>query len=267
MQEIGRVVGKYLFPILLVALGIALLIISPNQTKFFLFGGLGILLVGILGFLYVKGVISGVFQIILVVIVVAGAAFFSFKDVDVIQDRLDYTERKQMVETHIKQRMKDIRKAQVAYKKENGTYTASFDTLTSFVKNGRLSIIKRFGSLPDSVPTEEMARELGIIQKMPADMTEAEVMRQGIIVRDTVMEPVMGYIFDKDDRKNRKTKLSIDSLAYVPFGKHKFEMETGTVESGGVRQSAFIVRDPKPFDEQLILGSLTEASTSGNWKE
>ncbi|MCA1763329.1 MAG: hypothetical protein ABR574_10140 [Cryomorphaceae bacterium] len=269
MQEIGRVIGKYLIPIVLAVVGLSLLLFSSGQTPLFKWGGLGIFLVGAMGFLFVKGLIPRKIQIILAVAFAGGALVFSYFDYRVIQDEIDYNKKKDKINKHVIQRMKDIRKAQVAYQKEKGKYAGDFDSLLYFLKNEEINLVKRLGTLPDSLPTEEMAREAGIIQKMPEGMTDEQAIEEGLIIRDTVPVEVLGYVFDEDDRKNRKTKLYVDSLPYVPFADHKFEMSAKTIESGGVEQPVFLVVDPDPFDpkEQLRLGSLTEASTSGNWKE
>jgi len=267
MQEIGRIVGRYLFPILLIVIGLSLLVTSSGQTLWYKLGGAGILLVGILGGLFVKGLINRQVQVILAIVVAVGALFLGFKDYDVIQDRLAYDQRKQKVNSHIIQRLKDIRKAEVAFQKEHGVYTNSFDTLIDFLKNGEISLIKRLGALPDTIPTEEQAREMGLIHQMPDSLTEEEVIASGMIVRDTIKVDVLTYVFDESDKESRKYKFYVDSLPYVPFGKHKFTLETNTIQSGGVTQSVFKVADPKPFAEQFIVGDLEKASTSGNWTE
>ncbi len=64
MQSIGRLLGAYLFPVLLIVFGLMLLIVSSGQTNLFKIAGLGILIVGILGALYVKGVVSRQIQMI-----------------------------------------------------------------------------------------------------------------------------------------------------------------------------------------------------------
>ena len=267
MQEIGRIVGRYLFPILLIVTGLFLLLFSQGQTTWYKLGGAGILIVGVLSFLFIKGLISRQVQVLITIIIAAGALFLAFMDYDVINARLTYDKKKEKIESHIIQRLKDIRKAELAYHKEYGFYTPSFDTLIDFLKNGQVSLIKRLGSLPDTIPTEEMARELGMIHQMPDSLTEDQVIASGMIVRDTILVPVDTYVFDESDANSRKYKLYIDSLPYVPFSNHKFELETGTVESGGVTQSVFLVKDPKPFATPLMVGSLDKASTSGNWKE
>ena len=267
MQEIGRIIGKYLFPILLIGLGLTLLIISRGQTGLYVIGGVGILLVGVLGLLYIKGLISLKIQMIITGIVAIGAIFFSVMDYQVIEEELLNEQQRQKVKVHVVQRLKDIRKVEVAHKKEKGYYAASFDSLMHFLNNGKLTLIKRLGALPDSAATDELAREYGIIQKMPAGMTDAEVVAAGMIVRDTLLVDVKPQIFDADDAGNRKTVLYTDSLPYVPFGNHMFTIQTGTVETGGVNQQTILIQDPDPFDKKFMIGSLTEAGTTGNWKD
>jgi hypothetical protein len=267
MQSIGRLLGAYLFPVLLIVFGLMLLIVSSGQTNLFKIAGLGILIVGILGALYVKGVVSRQIQMIVTIVVAVGAVYFAYMDYAVIQDELAAHRKKEKIKVAVVQRLKDIRKAQVAYNKQYGKYANSFDSLIYFLKNDEISLIKRLGSLPDSLPTEEMAMEAGIIQGMPEGMTDEDVIAQGLIVRDTIEVGVLGYVFNDDDREKRKTKFYVDSLPYVPYGNHRFQMESDVVDISGAPTAVFQVLDPKPFADQYKLGSLTEASTSGNWTE
>lgn len=265
MQELGRIISKYLFPILLVIIGILLLLISGDQNEWFKIGGAAILLVGILGFLFVKGIINRSVQIIIGVLIAVAAIFMAFKDYDVIDSKLKRDELNKKVNDHVVQRLKDIREAELAYQQEYKVYTDSFDTLIDFLKNGHLSLVKRLGSLPDTVPTEEMAREMGIIHHMPDSLTDEQVIAAGIIVRDTIKVNPLTYIFEDTNQRDRVSKFYVDSLPYVPFSDHKFVIETGEIETGGIKQPTILVKDPKPFDKPLLFGSLDKATTAGNW--
>ncbi len=267
MQKIGPVLSKYAMPVLLALFGLWLLISSGGQTTLFKMGSVAIFVVGVLATLYVKGTIPAKAQIIVGVLVAAGAIYFAYMDVNVISSKLSEEKKIAKINTHVIQRLKDIRKAQIAYNREFGEYTDNFDTLLYFLKEGQLTLIKRLGSLPDSVPTDAAARELGLISEMPEGMSDEDVIASGLIVRDTVQVDVLTYIFNESDEKTRKTRFFVDSLPYVPFAKHKFDMATARVEVGGVEQYAFQVIDPKPYSFQFKVGSLTDASTSGNWKE
>lgn len=267
MQKIGPVLSKYSMPVLLALFGLWLLISSGGQTPLFKLGSVAIFVVGVLATLYVKGTIPAKAQIIVGLAVAAGAVFFAYMDVNVIRSKLAEEKKIKKIDTHVIQRLKDIRKAQIAYNREHGKYTDSFDSLLYFLKDGQITLIKRLGSLPDSVPTDAEARELGIISAMPEGMSDEEVIASGLIVRDTVQVDVLNYVFNESDAKTRKTRFYVDSLPYVPYAKHRFDMATARIEAGGVEQHVFQVIDPKPYAFQFKVGSLTEASTSGNWKE
>ncbi|TAJ15704.1 hypothetical protein DMA11_00420 [Marinilabiliaceae bacterium JC017] len=117
------------------------------------------------------------------------------------------------------QRLKDIREAQVAYKSVHNRYTGSFDTLINFVKTDSLQLVKKEGSLTDSMLNE--------------GMTEVKALALGIISRDTIPVSVLDSLFSKT--------YPIDSLRYVPFTENEqFEMGSGIVTTGsGVKVKVF----------------------------
>jgi hypothetical protein len=265
MQNIGSTLSKYAMPALLALFGLLLLITSAGQTHLYKLGSIGILVVGVLATFYVKGTIPAKAQALVAIVVTLGALAFAYLDYAVIDDELSAQKKREKVETNVVQRLKDIRKAQLAYSREFGNYTNNFDTLLDFLQNGHLTLVKRLGSLPDSVPSDEEARELGLISEMPDGMSDEDVLAAGLIIRDTIEVDVLTYVFNESDTRTRKTRLYIDSLPFVPYGKHKFEMAIAKVEVGGVEQNAFQVIDPKPYSKQFKVGSLTSASTAGNW--
>jgi hypothetical protein len=267
MQDIGNAISKYLFPALLVILGLLLLVTSTGQNSLFKIGGVAIMLVGAVSGFYVKGLINKNQSMIIGIVVGLGSVFFAYMDYTVINEKLEYAKKEQRISMHVIQRLKDIRKAQIAYLKENGKYASSFDSLTYFLKEGKISLVMKLGALPDSVPTDEMARELGLISLRPEGWSDEQVVAAGLIVRDTVQVEVLGYIFNDSDRRSRKTPFFVDSLWKVPFANHKFEMKADIVEISGVKQPLFKAWDPQPFAKQYEVGSLTENSTAGNWNE
>ena len=101
MQNIGRILGAYLFPALLIVMGILLLAVSGGQTGLFQAAGLGILIVGILSALYVKGVISRQIQMVITILVAVGAIAFAYYDWAVIDEQLTYYEQEKKVKTAI----------------------------------------------------------------------------------------------------------------------------------------------------------------------
>jgi hypothetical protein len=91
-------------------------------------------------------------------------------------------------------RLKDIRKAELAYKDVNGKFTGSWDTLISFVKTGKIPLVRKIGMLTDSM--------------IEAGWTEKMALKEGKIIRDTIRVSVLDTIFGKNYK--------IDEIKYVP---------------------------------------------------
>ncbi len=155
-------------------------------------------------------------------------------------------------------KLKDIRTAQNLYKQFNNAYTSSFDTLFDFLKNGEIPVVT-----------------------MVADPTDTTFTRT---INDTV-----GYIKIADSLYSKRENFKVEDLAIIPFSDgRRFEMKTGKIDKGGVMVSVIEVLVPYEYymydkDEQDVInlierqkrinkypgirmGSLTEASTDGNWE-
>lgn len=177
------------------------------------------------------------------------------------------------------EQMKDIRTAQIAYKTAKGLYANDFDQLITFLTEGKMPIVVKTGTVPD-------------------DLTEKQAIQKGIVKRDTLFVDAFKEVF-KD-----KPNINVKRLAFIPFaGDQKFEMKSDTIEKGRIKVAVFQViapkkaylsgidkeikenskgfasfmnsilysdlekqfeKNPKYFD--LIMGSLTEPSTDGNWE-
>lgn len=260
--------SKYLFPVILIIVGLLIVLVSKGQTELFVLGGVAILAIGVISILYILGIINQVVQIILSILLIVAAAIFIYLDYEVIDDEMAEMAKREKIATHVIQRLKDIRTAELAYFKINNQYTGNFDTLIHFLKTAEFPVIKKLGTLPDSVPTEEMAAELGIVSPMPPNMTDEQVLDSGLLVRDTIYVSVLKSTFLTEDAlAERKTPFYLDSLPKVPFSDHKFELKAGFIDVSGVKQPVFQALDPDPYDKQFMVGSMTQASTSGNWNE
>ncbi|MCT4603412.1 MAG: hypothetical protein N4A59_10990 [Marinifilum sp.] len=210
-----------------------------------------------------------VFQILLAIAIVA-LAYLSYQS---INKPLEFGKIKDQRYERIKAQLKDIRKAQVAFKDVHGKYTGSFDTLISFIKTDSMPLVKSEGTLTD--------------EQYEAGMTEKEAVQKGFIVRDTIMIAALDTIFGKE--------YPIENLRYVPFtkGKHQFKMGAGIVVTGSqvkvqvfeARVSNMIIFEDV-FDEYseeikeengnrirlnkypgMMVGSLEEANNNaGNWE-
>lgn len=154
-------------------------------------------------------------------------------------------------------KLKDIRTAQNLFRNQNGRYTASFDTLIAFVRLGKIPEVKL---IPD-----------------PNDTTNSRS------ISDTI-----GFISIFDSIFSKKN-YPVEKLNEIPFSEGDlFSILAGKINKGGVdvgvfEVSARIETYAKDLDRQLLInkikeiedrgkfpglkvGSMTEASTDGNWE-
>ncbi len=169
--------------------------------------------------------------------------------------------------------LKRIRTAQIAFKNENGKYTKYLDSLKLFVQNDSLTVIRKEGSVPDTIYLQ---------QGNNLKKAERECIRLGIkgFIRDTIRVAIADTLFKGYDFKN---------FGIVPYTDgYKFEMDTSTVDAGGLKINVFEAKVPNDvllngLDRQLILnlnddaikndrypglkvGSLEENNNNeGNW--
>ncbi len=176
-------------------------------------------------------------------------------------------ERKKREDAAI-ERLKDIRKAQVAYKDKYGKFTGSFDTLIHFVET-------------DSFELD------GIIQvkKWNQDsITQKQALKAGILKKSSVYKPVLDSLFSKN--------YPVEELGKIPYTDNSdFIMAAGEVETGSQVQvkvfEAYALYDTlfHGMDRQEVInykderykiiefdgvkvGSLTEATNNaGNWEK
>ncbi len=206
-----------------------------------------------------------VIQIVLIILIIG----LSYLCVDSINRPIRFNKEHKLRSNAVIENLKDIRTAQVAYKSLYDKYTGSFDTLINFVKLDSLKLVKKEGSLSDSLLAE--------------GWTEEKALKVGMIKRDTILVSVLDSLFGK--------QYAIDSLKYVPFTDlEEYDMGAGIVETGsGVKVQVFEAKvhnniylnglEQQEIDNLsdktlklerypgLKVGSLTETNNNaGNWE-
>lgn len=180
-----------------------------------------------------------IIQISLIVAIVV-IAYFIYES---IAKPIRFKEEKDKRYAKVIDRLKDIRTAQLAYFEKFSRYTSSFDSLISFIKLDSLPIVMAIGNVPDT-------------------MTEEQALKANLIRRDTINVAVRDTIFPKT--------FIADSIKYIPFTKQAmFQMQVGEIMTGSkIKVKVFEAVDTQPFDptDVLKVGSLTEATTTGNWE-
>jgi hypothetical protein len=201
---------------------------------------------------------------------------------------IHFAEQKQVRDNAVIARLIDIRKAQQEYRIQNKQqYTASFDTLIDFVKQGKIPFVSKEGVLSDKQLEDGLTEKkaMAIIEKARKTGKWDEVTKSGLdnFKRDTFWVAVIDTIYPKG--------YNADSLRYVPFGDGKqFEMNTSSqMAKSGAPIYLLEVRTPYQvyldgLDEQeivniidlqtklnrypgLMVGSLdTPNNNAGNWE-
>jgi hypothetical protein len=198
------------------------------------------------------------------------ALVLSFLIYKSIKKPIDFEKAKKVRYDVTVEKLKDIRKAELAYKEVYGKFTGSWDTLINFVLNESVINVRKVGELNDSM--------------VEAGITEKKAIQMGLIIRDSVRVSALEAIFGKGyDAK---------SLKYVPVPGEPSEFHLGatTVITGsgiGVpvfeakahnnvilrgldRQLIINLNDQRRANEKypgLAVGSLTETTNNaGNWE-
>jgi hypothetical protein len=254
-----------IFPAVLLIIGIAVLVFgfTNDQSLFFLLGGTGIVIVGILTILIMGGYEKlpvSLYKYLMMLMIPAILVMFwwGFRSInEPIKFENEYNRRAAVV----KERLVHIRDAQEAYKSVYKRYTGDFDTLVDFIKNGNLTLLRKVNNTPtllrDSLP-------------------ERELIKRGYIIIDTAYKSVMDSIFKNVYNFNP------DNLPYVPFSnpRVKFTMQSDFITRSGIQVPVFeVVADKfiylKGLDETYIkmekvislqVGSLSEPIKDGNWE-
>jgi len=207
-----------------------------------------------------------VLQILLFIVAVV-LSFFIYKS---IQRPIQFEKAKKARYDVTVERLKDIRKAEVAYKDVYRKFTGSWDTLINFIVNDSVITVRKIGELNDSM--------------VEAGITERKAIQMGLIVRDSVRVSALEAVFGKGyDAK---------SLKYVPVPGEPTEFHLGAtiiLTGSGIPVPVFQAKAHnnvilRGLDEQLIInlndqrrtnekypglmvGSLTETvNNAGNWE-
>lgn len=187
-------------------------------------------------------------RLLLILLLAAASVFMGYKLMRTIQEPIEFEQLSQERRDNTIQRLKDIRTVQLAHKARSGRYTGSFDTLINFAKT-------------DSI----------MLEKIIGDPNDSTVQ----VIRDTTYIAIMDTIF-KGERGR------VDSMRYIPHGKGStFSLAATTIEKNEIEIPAFEASAPyttvyngliKKFYkdrwfDSMTVGSLTDGTTNGNWKE
>ncbi len=192
--------------------------------------------------------------------------FFASQIYSSINGPIKFNQVKNDRYTQVIDRLKDIRTAQIAHKDVNGFYADNFDSLVNFIDNGIFTVIeKRDSSYLEYNRTYriDMLKEVEIVDTL------------GFV-------PVKDSLFGDNESYKMMAKVPIEGTD------SEFSIKADIIDKNGYQVPVFEVKVKKDvvlFDQnkdlldqenkvisvdgvngpEIILGSMSDVSTSGNW--
>ena len=164
-------------------------------------------------------------------VLLVAVVFAAFKLYGIIREPILAEELRKEREKMVINRLEKARDAQKAFKDKYQRYTASWDSLTTFLKKDSIMEIQTKGD--------------------PNDTTQQ-------ITRDTSFIPAQEALIPD---------FPPDSIASAPMTGKQFKMDAGKIKLRGVDVHVFEIKDVQPIidDKVLKVGSMKKGNTSGNW--
>jgi len=191
---------------------------------------------------------------------------FAYKVYGSINSPIEFNKVKNERYLKVIDKLKDIRNAQIAFKSVNGIYSDNFDSLISFIDTAQYTLIQK--------------RDSSFLEY---DRTFRIDMLREVVVIDTLgFASVKDSLFGNSNRYKNMASIPIDGVD------ENFKIKSDVIDKNGYNVPVFEVRVSKDvvlFDQNrdllkqekglmsvdgvngpdIVLGSLSEVSTNGNW--
>jgi len=164
-------------------------------------------------------------------------------------------------------RLKDIRIAQIAHKDVKGYYANNFDELVSFVDNGLFTLIEEKDSsylAYDRIYRIDMLREVKIVRELGKVSVKDSLFKDNESYKQMAFIPIKG-------KEDEKFSISADIIDKNGYEAHVFEVKVKKdvilydQNKDLLKQENKVISVDGVNGSEIILGSMTEVSTSGNW--
>ena len=191
---------------------------------------------------------------------------FAYKVYGSINGPIEFNKVKNERYLKVIDKLKDIRNAQIAFKSVNGIYSDNFDSLISFIDTAQYTLI----------------------QKRDSSFLEYDRTFRIDMLREVVVIDTLGFASVKDSLFGNSNRYK--NMASIPINgvDENFKIKSDVIDKNGYNVPVFEVRVSKDvvlFDQNrdllkqekglmsvdgvngpdIVLGSLSEVSTNGNW--
>ena len=164
-------------------------------------------------------------------------------------------------------RLKDIRIAQIAHKDVKGYYANNFDDLVSFIDNGLFTLIEEKDSsylAYDRVYRIDMLREVRIVRELGKVSVKDSLFKDNESYKQMAFIPIKG-------KEDERFLISADIIDKNGYEAHVFEVKVKKdvilydQNKDLLKQENKVISVDGVNGSEIVLGSMTEVSTSGNW--
>lgn len=201
-------------------------------------------------------------QILLWILIV----FFGYKVYDSINGPLDFNKTKTERYAKVIERLKDIRDAQIAHKSVTGVYANSFESLISFIDTAQYTLVEKRDSSYleyDRVYRIDMLKEVVVIDTLGFATVKDSLFKTSTRYKNMKKVPLVGVDADFEMKSD-----IIDKNGYkvaVFEAKVKKDVVLHDQDKDLLEQEKALVSVDGINGPEIILGSLSEVSTNGNW--
>ncbi len=246
-----KTLTSYIFPVVLIILGAALLIVGAiqGQNTWVILGAVLALIAGVISLLLQLGMLSQRAGVVVGIVCALLAVFLAYRNVRSVTEVLEFNKAKLANDRLVIQALKDIRTAQLGFRQAHGGFSGDVNELSGFVKRGAIPMVRAIGQVPDT-------------------LTELEALELGLIVRDTIMASALDSLFRTTKAgEGRVYPFDPDKFHLSPVSGKPFLLKAGGISSSGRNVPVFVAKDPTPMvaGDTLMVGNMEKASTAGNW--
>lgn len=166
------------------------------------------------------------------------------------------------------QQLKDIRDLQVAFKSVNNRFTASFDTLKQFYKDGKMTVLMQVGSMDDSLAVAHT----NAIRKANKGINDVGLYKLYQEGDKNLVFSIQNKIDVKDTLFTRRQDFNIETIDVIPFSDgEKIEMDAIVKKVSGVDVPLFEAKLPyklllKGLDNQLRINLDADRRNQGRYE-
>ena len=164
-------------------------------------------------------------------------------------------------------RLKDIRIAQIAHKDVKGYYANNFDDLVSFIDNGLFTLTEEKDSsylAYDRIYRIDMLREVRIVRELGKVSVKDSLFKDNDSYKQMAFIPIKG-------KEHEKFSISADIIDKNGYEAHVFEVKVKKdvilydQNKDLLKQENKVISVDGVNGSEIVLGSMTQVSTSGNW--